>query len=728
MKSQTYIYDFLQKFDDARNISASHRAFIVDIKSNHVITITFIPKNECISKAKHDKHFDNRFVFDLRLIKVDGSRCCYNELHSEIGRYYISGQFEYCKIHHSPDTVDFGDVLINTKATKFLRIHNESNILSAKMQYVKIAGIDMVPETFIIPPNKSKKVAITIRPTCLQLKNMVTFKLINPHDVFDDNICNNENFISYPIHFKLNVICKKAFKEIHFESLHKLYEQNPDYTYIGKELITHNKRRKQALDYLEVSKKFNKNTPILEKYTTGKNKCFSTILRDTRIGNFCQKFKEAVSTYDLFQIQIIPILVNFGKVGTLTYGENIITIRNNTKFEISVEFLKDKFILYSENKKTTLNIKLKSFAQTTLTIFSVPHIEGYYSDFFQYRINEKFYRNQSYSIQIGTPTLMTNEKCLKFGMVTTDTFVTSVPIKIFNNFNLNVNFKWEELQADVPFEITPSTGTIPRHSSRICDVQYICKNSKTKTHEVDLLAISSITRPIPFELSVITRKLSIKFLQTAVTFKDIGLNLETTEKVKLENSSRELALFHVVEPLIPGLKIEPMCGTIRPKMIMSFNIIVKIPCILEFAFDIYVKINNKENVILPVSGNVIEPKIIIHPKNIYMARVPCYMITFVPVTFQNLSTIKTIVEVLDTGDNNIFDVYILQGNERKRIFKFTVEGGQTKTVFVKVYDIFRREYEMYIPFKINGLLGPPNHNVCTTELQYYTEEYEKLVI
>ncbi|CAH0725876.1 unnamed protein product, partial [Brenthis ino] len=337
-------------------------------------------------------------------------------------------------------------------------------------------------------------------------------------------------------------------------------------------------------------------------------------------------------------------------------------------------------------------------------------------------------RNQSYSIQISTPTLMTNEKCLKFGMVTTEAFVTSVSIKIFNNFNLNINFKWEELQADVPFEITPNSGIIPRHSSRICDVQYICKNSKTKTHEVDLLVISSITRPIPFELSVITRKLSIKFLQTAVIFKDIGLNLETTEKVKLENSSRELALFHVVEPLIPGLKIEPMCGTIRPKMIMSFNIIVKIPCILEFAFDICVKINNKENVILPISGNVIEPKIIIHPKNVYMARVPCYMITFVPVTFQNLGTIKTIIEVLDTGDDNIFDVYILQGNERKRTFEFTVEGGQTRTVFVKVYDIFRREYEMYIPFKINGLLGPPNHNMCTTELRYYTEEYEKSVI
>ncbi|KAJ8729394.1 hypothetical protein PYW08_000975 [Mythimna loreyi] len=214
-------------------------------------------------------------------------------------------------------------------------------------------------------------------------------------------------------------------------------------------------------------------------------------------------------------------------------------------------------------------------------------------------------------------------------------------------------------------------------------------------------------------------------VEQAVTLKDIPLNLETIEKVKLENSSREIAFFHVVEPLIPGIRMEPMFGTIRPKMIMTFDIIIKISCVMEFVFDICVKINNKENVMLPITGNAVEPKILIHPKNIYMARIPCYMVSYVPVTFQNFGMVKTEVEVLDTDDENIFDVYIAIGNEKQRVYEFSVEAGQSKIVYIKVRDIFRREYEMYIPFKINGLLGPPDGNPLSTELQYYIGEYEQ---
>ncbi|XP_047544580.1 uncharacterized protein LOC125076895 [Vanessa atalanta] len=712
----------LMKFDEAFEISAAHRAFSVKYKNSHTIEITFTPKNECITKAKYDKQFDNRFVFDLRLIKVDGSRCCYDEFHSEIGRYYISGQFEYPNVHHTPENINFGDVIINTKTTKCIRIQNES-VLSAKMQYVRIPGINLDPETFTIPPNTSKKIAITIKSTCLKLKNIITLEIINPHDVFKES--SDKNCITYTVHFNIKVIYKKSSKQIQIESLHKLNELNPTYTYTGKELLIHNERNKLGLKYLQMSKMLYEKIPILEKYTTDKHKCYTIASKEIKDNIFYQAIQETPSTYDLFQIRLIPFTINFGRVGASTYGEHNLIIHNNTKFNISVEFFKDKFILYSDEKKVTLKMKVKSFVKANVTIFCLAHMEGTFSHTFKYTINEKYHRNHPYTLQIGNPTLMVNEKSLKFGMVTTETFVTSVPIRIYNHFNLPVDFKWDELHPDTPFEIIPKTGTIPRHSCRLCDVQYICKPNKTKTHEVELLSISKCTRTIPFELSVVTRKLSIKFLQTAVTFKDIALNMETVENVKLENSSREIALFHVVEPLIQGLRIEPMCGTIRPKVVMVFDIIVKIPCILEFNFDIYIKINNKENVILPVSGNVVEPKLLIHPKNIYMPRIPCNMITFVPVTFQNLSVLKTVVEVLDTGDDNIFDVYVMQGNERKRIFYFNLDGGQSKTVYIKVYDIFRREYEMYIPFRINGLLGPPNQNLCSTELRHYIEDSEK---
>nr|XP_034828771.1 cilia- and flagella-associated protein 47-like isoform X2 [Maniola hyperantus] len=717
----------LMKFNKAYELSASHRAFCITPKDSHTIDITFTPRNECITKARHSKNFDNRFVFDLRVIRVDGSRCCYDEFHSEIGRYYISGQFEDCKVFHTPETLNFGNVIINTKITKFIRIRNESSLMSAKMQYVRVAGFEVSSENFTILPNTSKKIYVTIKPTSLKLKNTIQFKIINPHDTFSQNI--GDNFITYVVHFNLKVIYQKSCKQITvIESLHILNEQNAAYTYIGNELSVKRDRKKTAFKYLEISKKSHAIKPTLEKYSTDNEKCHlssTCILNNKLKKNFCVRLEQSASLYDLFLIRFVPSVIDFGRVGLSTYGKKSLLIQNLTKHDVTISLLKDEYILYTENKMVTYKMQLKSFTEINITIFCHGYIEGNFDGTFEYAINNKCHRKHPYTLQVGNPTLMVNEKSLKFGMVTTESFITSVPIRIYNNFNLSVDFKWDDIHQDTPFEIIPNTGTVPAHSCKICDLLYICKATKTKTHEVNLFSLSTYTKTIPLELSIVTRKLSIKFLQPAVAFKDIALNLETIEKVKLENSSREMALFYVVEPLIPGFTIEPMLGSIRPKMIMSFDIIAKISCILEFAFDICVKINNKENVILTVSGNVVEPKIIIHPRNIYMPRVPCYMITFVPVTFQNISTLKTVVDVLDTGDENIFNVYVAQGNEKKRIFRFTIEGGQSKTVFIKIYDIYRREYEMYIPFKINGLLGPPNNNINSTELKYYIEGYEK---
>ncbi|XP_045521413.1 uncharacterized protein LOC123712396 isoform X1 [Pieris brassicae] len=727
------IYDGnLIKFDEAREISASHRAFTVVQKDEHLIEITFTPTTECISKAKRSKQFDNRFVFDLRLIRVDGSRCCYNELHSEIGRYYISGQFEYSKISHTPEVVDFGDTIINNRSTKKIRIWNESNLMTSNMRYVRVTGFEVTPYKFSVPPNSSKKVTISIKPTCLKLGNKITFEIRNPQDSCFDKVDENDNpdinFLTYTIKLNMNVrYQKKRNNNTKIESMHKLNCLNPQYTYVGNELKTHMARKEVAFKFLEISKSSYAKKPVFEKYCSGKEQCYSvTVVRPVDRGaNFCKKIPEKISTYDLFNIIFTPYCLNFGRVGLLTYGEHELVLQNNTKHEFFIEFLKDKCVLYEKDKKKTLKMKMRPYDEKNITIFCLASIEGISSGTFEYIIDKKYYRKHPYSLEVGNPALMLYDKSLKFGMVSAESFITSVPIKIFNHFNLPVNFKWDELHSDIPFEIKPTTGTIPKHSCKICDVIYVCKATKTKTHEVELISEGRLPKNIPIELSVITRKLTIKFLQLAIIFKDISLNLETTERVKLENSSREIALFHVVEPLIPGFKIEPMCGIIRPKMIITFEISVKIPCIMEFAFDILLKINNKENVILPVSGNVMEPKILIHPKNIIMSRVPCNMITYVPITFQNLSSLKTVVSILDMGDENIFNVYQAVGNERQQIFEFTIEGGQSKTVFIKVFDIFRREYEMFIPFKINGLLGPPCEDESSTELQYYVGEYEK---
>lgn len=618
---------------------------------------------------------------------------------------------------------------MNTTIKKYLRIRNESNLITAKLQYVRVTGFEVVPQAFTILPNSSRRISIVIKPTSLKLEDAIVFRIKNS---YSSSQCQSskaglqdENYLTHAIKFKFNIILNKDPKDVLVQSLHKLQEPDPKYTYINKELEIYNRRKKTATYYLHDCKPSSNKKYIMEKFSTGNEKCNSTKMQKLRnVDDFCKPIYGKISTYDLFDIMFLPFVIDFGRVGLSTYGEQEVIIKNCTEYDITIQLYKDTCVLYTEDKLTNITLKLKSLSEITVKIFCLGFVEGNFRGTFEYIINKKYSRKQAYLLQVGNPTLMIQEKCLKFGMVTSDSFVTSVPVRIFNHFNVFIHFAWEELHSETPFEVIPVSGLIPPHSCKICDVIYSCKPTKTQTHEIDLVSKCKVNKIVPIELSVITRKLSIKFLQTAVIFKDIPLNIETAQKVKLENSSREIALFHIVEPLIPGLIIEPMYGIIRPKTIIIFEIVVKISCVLEFAFDIYVKINNKENAILPVSGNIIEPKIMIYPKNIYMTRIPCHMIAYIPVTFQNLSSLRTEVQILDTGDENIFNIFIAQGNEKHRVLEFYIDGGQSKTVYIKIFDIFRKEYDIYIPFRINGLLGPPNQDSLSTELQYYTGEYE----
>lgn len=722
----------MQKLYEAREISACHRAFEFTQVDEHILKIDFKPTNECISNAKRNANFGDRFVFDIHVIKVNCLRCCNDEAHSEVGRYYVCGQFEYCKISHYPTVIDFGEVVYNKKITKVIHIRNDSRHVTSVIEYAKVTGIDVMPSKLIMLPNTKKKMCISLRPPSLNVANQIVIKISNENkSIGSNNYNSNYNFIPYEITIVSNIHFEKKPDDTVIESLHKLYDKNPMYTYIGDELMLTYKRKLLAQTFLRSHIKSKLKKPLMKfAAIKDKNQCLNDLplTKDQSATNFCKQSRKHITIYDLFDIIFYPPVLNFGRVTILSHGVQELKIKNNSKYEVKLKLLKDECITYTDNQNATLTIKMKSLTEQIVMIHCFGYVEGSYRGTFNYVIENKYYLQHQYSLQVGNPTLVVKDKNIKFGMVTLENFITSIPVRIYNYFNTSVNFEWEEPQVDVPFIVVPNSGLVPSQSCRICDVQYVCKPTKSKMHEIELVSCGKINKIIPVELNLVTRKLSIKFLETAIVFKDIPLNLEVIENVKLENSSREFAVFHVLETLIPGITISPMNGIIKPKTILIFTIKVQISCVVEISFDLNLKINNKETIILPVSGNVVEPRIIIHPKNIYMARVPCYMITYVPVVIQNAGKVKTLIQVIDTNDDNIFGVYISNGNEKQKVSEFFIAGGQSRTVFIKVYDIFRREYDIFLPFQINKLLGPPDKNVWTTELQYYISKYEKYVL
>lgn len=669
-------------------------------------------------------------MFDLRLIKTHGTFCCNDESHSEIGRYYISGQYEYHKIVHYPNILNFEKIEMNDVVTRHIRIHNQSKVMAVKMNSVKCTGFTVSPHFFTIRPNSSKRIGVTCRPCALVMTKNLIFNIRNPNDAVELGLPfeppSDDNYLTYSITVEAHVVCKAKSKEVVVQSLHNIYEPHAYYTFLGDDLITNEERKKIALQQLQDARMIKPH--IIEKISCNRQQCYSnTSLKDSRRNgrDFCKNFPTRISNEELFDIFFAPTMIDFGHVSLHTYGEHELVIKNKSKFDVKLKLLCDNFVVYTDEKLKELKLNLAPLTTTVVNILCYGCLEGSFKGTFLYTIDNEYERRHPYVLDVGNPKLIIQDAILKFGMVTSEAFVTSLPIKLINKFNVDIDYEWAEFQPDTPFEVTPTFGTVPKNKCKYCDCTYVCKPTKTKVHEIQCQSKGLQIHNIPVELNVVSRKLSIKFLEPAIYFKDIALNLECAEKARLENSSREIALFYVIEPLLPGVTIEPMNGIICPKMIITFDIMVKISCVLEFTFEVVVKINSKENVTLTVGGNVVEPKLTTHPKYVLLPRVPCGMIAYIPVTFQNTGPVKLLVEVLETDDENIFNVYTAQGNDKEKILEFYVEASQSKTVFVKVYDVFRREYDMYIPFKVNRLIGPPTEHPCSTELRHYIGPYEE---
>lgn len=672
----------------------------------------------------------NRFVFDLRLIKTHGTLCCNDESHSEIGRYYISGQYEYHKIVHYPNVINFEELALNEVVTRYIRIRNQSKVMAVKMNSIKSTGFTVTPQFFTIPPHSSKRIEITYRPSSLIVTKKLIFNIRNPHDIFEIGLPfespSDDNYLTYSITVEARVVCRKKPNEVVVKSLHSIYEPHAYYTFLGEELITNEKRKEIARKQLQDAKRIKPH--IIEKISCKRQHCYSNIsLKDPikKGRDFCKIIPRTISNEELFDIFFTPTMIDFGRVSLYTYGEHDLVVNNKSKFYVALKLLCDNFVVYTVDKLKKVKLNLAPSSTTVVNIQCYGCMEGNFEGTFLYTIDNKYERRHPYVLDVGNPKLIMADTILKFGMVTSEAFITSLPIKLINTYNVDIDFTWAEFNPDTPFEVKPTSGTVHKHKCKSCDITYVCKHTKTKVHEIQCQSKGLQTKIIPVELHVLSRKLSIKFLEPTICFKDIALNMEYVEKARMENSSREIAVFYVVEPLLPGMSVEPMSGIIYPKMVITFDIMVKFPCVLEFNFEIVVKINNKENVVLVVSGNVVEPKLTTHPKSVLLPRVPCGMIAYIPVTFQNTGPAKLLVEVVDTDDENIFNVYTAQGNDKEKICEFYVEAGQSKTVFVKVYDVFRREYDMYIPFKVNRLIGPPTEHPCSTELRHYIGPYEE---
>lgn len=681
----------------------------------------------CVAWARVKKHLDNKFICDLRFIKVDGSPCCNDPRHAEVGRVYLCGQYEYCKLSHSPLTLDFGDLVIGQQLSKYIEIRNDSNLPAVISKGAQsIAALHIKPQKLTIPPNSNRKMLITLKPTCLKVESIVKLKITNASDTLSKI---DDNFIPYEAVIKVNVLYNK--KPIRccdmVESLKHIHELNPDYAYMGDELNRRDEKRKIALKLLQKAKR---PQPVIQQLGT-KNQCNSTMSLSGILQTGCDPELQELSIYELLDISLSPSVLEFGKIAYNSHAMKNVCIKNHTHYAIHVTFLKDRRITFTDKHEKSISLTILPNSQRMIGVVCFAK-EGCTLNTFKYCINKIYLREQHYNSQAGNPSLKLTETCYKLGMASSDYFLTATQVRLINEFNVSVHYEWEDMPSDAPFSINPKCGSVPKHSTRFCTILYKCKHTRKQSVIVNFWSFGQEYSNdcdkvlLPVEVQVISKKLAMKVWEPPISFSNTPLNIESSLHAKLENCSREFGTFYVVEPLIQGFKVEPMAGIIFPRTLTLIKVIVKLPCIMEFNFEIAFKLNYRDILNLSVVGNVSEPKIVIHPRIINLPRIPSNLLTYVPITIQNLSPLKTLIDFLNMQEENcikMFELYTAYGNDKHKISEFYIEGNQSKTVFIKICEEYRREFELFLPIQINRILGPPNIETNLTDILYYTRPH-----
>lgn len=410
----------------------------------------------------------------------------------------------------------------------------------------------------------------------------------------------------------------------------------------------------------------------------------------------------------LYNIKITPKSIKLRKVAAFTTIIDYFHIENLNTFPIRVYLQANKSCIVFENEARHV---IKSMENKKIPFsFSTNSIGRYYVNI-HVLVNDSTLYEVTAVAHVVPKTLNLETHNIEF----TEADGHYKFFKLINGLNAFASFDWEVPESC--FKIYPQYGGIRAESYILSMITFTPDELKQYVNEYVLTSESGQKRIL--QVSYKKRRNAVVFDTYQIDIGVIALNVPVRKKLTLKNLKNYQVLYSIPGGVpVPGVTIEPNEGLLEGLDSQVFIIDILINAVVEFSTDIIFHIGGVEDIPIEFKGVVDYPRFKFTPDILYFRKIAPYGFDTLAFKVRNLSrSVNYLTFPVDE-----FPEFTVTDNEDEQfphIEKVVLQPNQGKILFLHFHPNYICTYSLFLPYKINDILGPVNINSNATNHTNY---------
>ncbi|KAG5884668.1 hypothetical protein JTB14_033206 [Gonioctena quinquepunctata] len=395
----------------------------------------------------------------------------------------------------------------------------------------------------------------------------------------------------------------------------------------------------------------------------------------------------------LMNVQITPRYIQLGMIAPYTSCTDFFTIENKNDFAINISI---KALSNSVVIKGKKQITISAFEGKNIYFDCYSHGLGKYYVPVYIIVNECHIFDATVFAEVVPTTVRCAHKEVTICSNTHDAF-----FEIFNPVNCDIEFNWEVL--DKNYTVVPKKGVVPPRKNLYCRVTFKPQIDATFTTEIYLLSQSGAKQIV--RVLNKNKKAEVAFNTRILNFGNIPLNTSVTKHLIVRNFSEENITVVLSHPdCLQEVRVSPTGGILHANSDMCFKVTIHFRAVFAFNWTIIFVVQDEYSHEIKLHADVRYPHITLQPDQIQIHKIETGALyrqvlkvtnngttgNFVSFPFENIPAFT----LVDSERN------IMRGN-------VPLEPGETKELSLEFEPSEPTAYSFYLPYVLNGLIGPP---------------------
>ncbi|XP_034533198.1 cilia- and flagella-associated protein 47-like isoform X2 [Notolabrus celidotus] len=414
---------------------------------------------------------------------------------------------------------------------------------------------------------------------------------------------------------------------------------------------------------------------------------------------------KTLSAQELYQVEIGPLLVDFGEVCAQSVCVEKLQLINHLSVFVWVQL---EVHCPELQGSSPLSHVLPPCSHNTLPLT------------FQSNKLGPFYRPVSYSVNQKHPgQILVQAQVVPVALEVSTTLLVLRPtpnvlaqsgyrssVTLLNQRNHPAEFTWRPVvtESGILFSIRPATGTVEPHRQLDCEVVWHPSFSSPAEGDFDLCVHEGNTQRLHCVAKV--RSTCVQLAETRLSFGSVPLDMPSIRTAVLHNTGQNHAYYQVldVSPL-PGLLLSPSEGVVPSGGQAALQIHFSPDSVIKFDTRVEIALRGMKSIELRVGGSVEPPNVDISVSQFQFHGVHAGSRRAIPFTLTNRSPAAARI-AFDLSEYEDFSLLTPSESEEEGVSVVEVQGHQTLDCSLVFSPTQAASYDFHLPLKVNGVTWP----------------------